>query len=253
MASNRRTCAPSCVLLSRFGLLQPWRVPGESVKAHRSGRGVQDRRRSRVIRLTSSMSRDSSMTDPFDAWTTATKIEPPAHVHAFGMIAMNTAMMEEVLTLLLAYFLRLSHEISIPLIHKISVRDRSDLIRHIASERENELCDLWPHIDFALKCFNTCIENRNILIHSVYVNVDKVTQTMTVSKRSKNNPAKEFKLDLPLPKLRKTAEEIANTVNYLLDLWFVLTHGPGTNTLLRKPPLPTSLNPPAVPKAPKTA
>ncbi len=193
------------------------------------------------------------MTDPFDGWSVATKIESPAHVHAFGMIAMNAAMMEEALTLLLAYFLRLPHDISISLIHKISVNNRSDLIREIASERAAELGDLLEHVNFALDCFNRCLENRNILLHSVYVTVDNATQTMTVSKRANKNPAKEFKLNLPLPKLRKTAEEIANSVNYLLDLWFVLTHGPGSNTLLRKPVLPNTLNPPQPAKAPKAS
>jgi hypothetical protein len=185
------------------------------------------------------------MTDPFDGWNVATKIESPAHIHAFGMIAMNAAMMEEVVTLLLAHFLRLPQDTSISLIHKISVRDRSDLIRDIASESAAELGDL--------DCFNTCLENTNILLHSVYVTVDNATQTMTVSKRPKKNPAKEFKLNLPLPELRKTAEEIANSVNYLLDLWFVLAHGPGANILLRKPPLPSSLSPPQPPNAPKTS
>jgi hypothetical protein len=72
------------------------------------------------------------MTDSLDVgWTTATKIDSPAHIHAFGMITMNAAMMEEALTLVLAYFLRLKLEISVPLIHKIGVGDRSELIRQI--------------------------------------------------------------------------------------------------------------------------
>jgi hypothetical protein len=81
------------------------------------------------------------MTDPFDGWSVATKIESPAHVHAFGMIAVNAAIMEEVLTLLLAHFLRLPHDISIPLVHKMAIGDRSDLIRKIAFERKDELRD----------------------------------------------------------------------------------------------------------------
>ena len=192
------------------------------------------------------------MTDPFDGWSVSTKIESPAHVHAFGMIAMNAAMMEEVLTLLLSHFLKLPHDISIPLIHKMAIRDRSDLIKKIALERKGELSGLFEHILFGVNCFSACIENRNILIHSVYVNVDHA-QTLTVSKRAKADPAREFKLNLPLATLRQAAEEIANTVNYLMDIWFILTHGPGTNTLLRKPQLPNILSPPQPPKAPRTS
>ena len=193
------------------------------------------------------------MTDSFDGWGVATKIESPLHVHAFGMIAMNAAMMEEVLTLMLSHFLQLPYDISVSLIHKIAVRNRSDLIRQIASERADEVGDLLDHINFALDCFDRCLENRNILLHSVYVTVDNATQTMTVSKRVNKNPAKEFKMNLALTALRKTAEEVANTVSYLMDVWFVLRHGPGSNTLLRKPPLPSSLSPPQPPKVPKTS
>jgi hypothetical protein len=67
--------------------------------------------------------------------------------------AMNAAIMEEVLTLLLAHFLRLPHDISIPLVHKMAIGDRSDLIRKIAFERKDELRGLWEHIDFGFRRF----------------------------------------------------------------------------------------------------
>lgn len=186
-------------------------------------------------------------TNPFDGWRVATGIDSPSHVHAFGMVAMNAAMMEEALTLLLAHFMGLPHDIAIPLIHKMAVGDRTHLVKKIAEAREEELADLSEHLEFAVKCFDICIQNRNILVHAVYVKVDEMSQTVTVSKRSRKNPAREFKLNLHLSDLRRSAEEIANTVNYLLDLWFILSHGRGTNTLLRKPSLPHSLGSPQNP------
>ena len=184
-------------------------------------------------------------------WHSTTKVESQAHVHAVGMITMNSALMEEALTLLLAHFLKMEQRTGIALIHKLAIRNRSDLLRHLADERKTELKDLADHIKFALDCFDVAIANRNFVVHALYVSLDEVTETMTVSKRSNRNPANEFKLDLSLPQLRQTADEIGNTVNFLLDLWYVLIHRPRANILIRKPLLPRNLNPPQPPKAPK--
>jgi hypothetical protein len=190
---------------------------------------------------------------PDFVWQSTTKIESQAHVHAIGMITLNASLMEEALTLLLAHFLQMQKQTAISLIHTLAIRNRSDLLRHLVDEKKEKLGDLFNHITFALDCFNIAIENRNIIVHALYVSVDRTTETMTVSKRLRKNPANEFKLRLPLTTLRQTADEIGNTVNYLLDLWFTLTHGPGTNTLIRKPLLPNKLSPPPPPKAPKGA
>jgi hypothetical protein len=166
---------------------------------------------------------------------------------------MNAAIMEEALTLLLGHFLQMEKSTAIALIHTLAIRIRSDLLRDLVGQRKDKLKDLADHITFAMDCFNVAIENRNTLVHALYVSVDQATQAMTVSKRPKKNPAREFKLDLTVPQLRQAADEIGNTVNYLLDLWFVLTHGPGTNTLIRKPLLPRKLIPPQPPKVPKAS
>jgi hypothetical protein len=48
------------------------------------------------------------MTDPIGNWPTGrNKMETPAHIHAFGMIALNAALLEEILLLLLVAYLPL--------------------------------------------------------------------------------------------------------------------------------------------------
>jgi len=170
------------------------------------------------------------------------RIDSAAHVHAFGMIALSAAMMEEALTLLLAQLLRMDRTIAIPLIHKLSIRERSDLLRQLTMAHKTGDARLTDYLLYAMECFEICNENRNILIHALYEVVDRTTATMRVSKRSKNNPLNEFKLELPLPMLRQTADEIGNTVNMMLDIWFCLTRRP-SNTLIRKPARPHRLTP----------
>jgi hypothetical protein len=179
-----------------------------------------------------------------------------AHVHAFGMIALSSAMMEESLTLLLSHFLRLDWGISLPLVHKLAIRERVDLLKKLTSATESEgtLLGYPPNEDaetistlrYALECFEICNENRNILIHALYERTDHTTATMTVSKRAHNNPLHEFKLDLSLTELRQTAEEIGHTVNLMLDVWLAVTHPPPPNMRAawpKRPPRPHKLTP----------
>jgi hypothetical protein len=180
------------------------------------------------------------------------KIESVAHVHAIGMIALSSAMMEEALTLLLSHLLGLSRQIAIPLVHKLTIRERSDLLRQLVNDEKTRHQDLTDHLIYAIECFEICNENRNILVHAIYERLDGLTATMTVTKRSKNNPLNEFRMELSLPTLRRAAEEVGNTVNFMLDLWFVLTHRP-SNTLIRRPAAPHRLTPSQPPATPPSA
>jgi hypothetical protein len=139
--------------------------------------------------------------------------------------------MEEALTHLLAHFLQMQKQTAISLIHTLAIRNRSDLLRHLAEEKKEKLGDLFNHIIFALDCFNLAIQNRRTLVHALYVSVDKRTETMTISKRYKSKPANEFKLHLPLTVLRQAADEIGNTVNYLLDLKYKWGAGNSTRRM----------------------
>jgi len=64
----------------------------------------------------------------------AHKIAPAAHAHAFGMIALWAALMEECLSILLAHYLPIKNDIAIPLIHKLAIRDRSELLRKLSRD-----------------------------------------------------------------------------------------------------------------------
>jgi hypothetical protein len=153
----------------------------------------------------------------------ARKIGSLAHVHGIGMIALRSAMMEEALTLLLSHLLNLNRQISIPLIHKLPILERAELLRKLVGDEKMARKELAAHLIHATNCFKICAENRNFLVHAIYESTDQFTATMTVKKRSKRNPLNEFRMELPVPILRRIAEEIGNTVNFMLDLWINLT------------------------------
>jgi hypothetical protein len=168
------------------------------------------------------------------------RISSVAHVHAFGMIALTSSMMEEALSQLLMHFLPMQEKTAITMIHKMKINNRVDLLRSLAEERSAELKDKKEHILYALTCFNICAENRNILVHCIHESTDHATKSMSISKRSKK-PFVVLNFQLSLNDLRKCAEEIANTVNFILDLVMILKHQP-SNTLLRRPSQPVTLS-----------
>jgi hypothetical protein len=172
----------------------------------------------------------------------AHKLAPVAHVHAFGMIALWSTMMEESLSILLVHFLPIKKDIAISLIHKLAIREKSDLLRQLVTTNESEHVGIIDMLVFAINCFEICNENRNILVHAIYESTDQATSIISLKKRAHNNPLNVLKLEYSLPTLRLCAEEIANTVNFMLDLFVVLTRGP-SNTLIRKPPQPNRLTP----------
>jgi hypothetical protein len=168
------------------------------------------------------------------------RIASVAHVHAFGMIALTSAMMEESLSLLLAHFLRIKIDVAIPLIHKCTNGTRLELLRNLATPEQSGSSSTAEMITFAINCYEICNENRNILVHALHEGTDRITSVMKLSKRTNKNPINAFEIELSLPELRQCAEEMANTVNYMLDLYAVLTRA-HSNTLIRRPARPHKL------------
>jgi hypothetical protein len=163
----------------------------------------------------------------------AHKLAPVAHVHAFGMIALWAAMI---------HFLPIKKDIAISLIHKLAIREKSDLLRQLVTTNDSEHVGIIDMLVFAINCFEICNENRNILVHALYGSTDRATSIISLKKRARNNPLNELKLEFSLPTLRQCAEEISNTVNFMLDILVSITRRP-SNTLIRKPVLPHRLTP----------
>jgi hypothetical protein len=173
--------------------------------------------------MNSSKPADSTNADIGDWPTGRNKIETAAHVHAFGIIAMSSSMLEELLLLLLLGYLPINRDTARRLAGGLNNRERGDWLSALVAKNET-----WPeladHLRHAILCCNICLDNRNMLIHSLYSGTDEVTTNMRLSKRARRDPLRELKFEVSVTDLRKIADEIGNTVNYIIDLWFVKNH-----------------------------
>jgi len=165
-----------------------------------------------------------SDSDQFVDWPTGrNRMDSPAHVHAFGMIALNAALLEEILMLLLIAYLPVNRDRAIKLVSDLNNSVRADWLRALIESTESNpyFIDWMKH---ALLCCSVCFDNRNILIHSLYTGTDKAGDKMQLTKRARNNPLLDLKFEVSVDILRAIADEIADTVNYLMELWFLKTH-----------------------------
>ena len=193
---------------------------------------------------------DSRPGDYIGDWPTGrNRIETPRHVHAFGMIALNSAMLEETLMLMLITYLSpVPRDIATNLVGDMNNRDRVDWLRAIvrSSERDEDLVSL---VLYAIKCCDICFNNRNMLVHALHVNTDVISRNMTLTKRARNNPLRETRFEVSDEQLRHFADDIGNSLNFMLDLWYYKTHKPVTLEVERlplpdKPPQPNRLTMP---------
>ncbi|MGD0152000.1 MAG: hypothetical protein ABSB77_25780 [Xanthobacteraceae bacterium] len=143
-----------------------------------------------------------------------------AHVHAFGQIALTAAMLEETLILLLIQRLPMPENISGPLVHKLNNRERSDWYKGLVDAQETDR-EILERLGSAVLAFDICMDNRNTLVHALYEGTDVATAIMKLSKRARNDPLREVKMQLPLSELRNIAEEMGTTLNFMLDMFKV--------------------------------
>jgi hypothetical protein len=179
------------------------------------------------------------MSDPIGDWPTGRdKVETSVHVHAFGMIALNASLLEEILLLLLLAYLPMERTVAVRLATQLNNRDRSDWLRALVetNEKNSRLADLMKH---AILCCDICMDNRNMLVHALYTGTDAAMGKMQLTKRARNNPLQDIKLELSVESLRKIADEIGAAVHFMMDLWFCKTHGFPPSP--EKPPRPDRL------------
>ena len=183
--------------------------------------------------------------DPFANWPVGrNRMNTPAHVHAFGMIALNAALLEEMLLLLLITYLPVDRETAIKLVHDLNNSIRADWLRALVRNTEaNPRVLEW--MDHALRCCSICFDNRNMLIHALYTGTDDAAEKMRLTKRASNNPIRDLKFEVSVDDLRKIADEIGDTVNHMMELWYLKTHTDHRAlshiALREKPPQPSRL------------
>jgi len=145
-------------------------------------------------------------------------VGPVAYVHAFGQIALTSAMLEELLSMKLIQRLPMNAEVSTPLIHALNNRERADWLKALVSaeEKESTVQNLTSH---GILCCDICLDNRNMLVHALYTGMDHQAAVMKLTKRSRSDPLKEMKFQVSLEQLRKIADEMGETTNFMLELW----------------------------------
>jgi hypothetical protein len=141
-----------------------------------------------------------------------------AHVHAFGQIALTSAMLEELIVMLLVQRLPMPRHTSIPLVQALSNRERLEWLRALmeTDEKDTAVKELLVH---AILCFDICMDNRNMLMHALYEGTDQATARIKLSKKARSDPLREIKFQVSLAELRKTAVEMGETVNFMIELW----------------------------------
>jgi hypothetical protein len=141
-----------------------------------------------------------------------------AHVHAFGQMALTSAMLEELICMLLIQRLPMLPDDAALRVNGLNNRERIEWLRAIVSGKEPDaaVADLFFH---AMRCFDICMENRNMLVHALYEGSDLATSSIRLSKKARKNPLRQLKFQLPIGQLRKMAEGMGETVNFMLDLW----------------------------------
>lgn len=102
---------------------------------------------------------------PNDAWIKANSEIEPQRLHALGVISFRWNMSEQLLFFLFKELLNLPDREVLILAHRLGPIDLSDRIKVLASTRLKQRPKLIPLIDNALKVYDLCRRNRNVVTH----------------------------------------------------------------------------------------
>ena len=167
------------------------------------------------------------------------------HAHAYGLVTINYNVLEEGLRLLFTEYMPTVKETSNALSYMLNNRERVDAIRElVAAEKEGETKKL---VLFALKCFDICTENRKILTHAIFDQVDRTTETITVMKIASGGKKSPLLFELSLPELRRVADDMGALSEFVFDLIVYVKRRATRRTTER---LPKDYPPPALPQKP---
>ena len=184
-----------------------------------------------------------------DEWIEEYSGIPLEHAHALGIFTAYFNFLEAQPDSLLACYLDMPANARHLLYYRMTNRERTDLVLEIAEAREKrpEVLDCIRH---GLKCFDICVENRNILVHAQHEASELAQEGFQARKRSADNPSRIVHFDLPLSRLRKAVDDMAQVSVFLALLtWFI--ENPGGHpeisflqpTLPAKPAQPSKLTP----------
>jgi hypothetical protein len=170
------------------------------------------------------------------------------HVYGLGLISLRYNMFESALKFILSNYVEPA--VVDLLFEKSSNEQRTAAIQYLASLKEKNP-QVKDHIDYLLKFFSICVENRNILMHSRQSwNFQPKEGSMALEKRLKAGGKNIYQLDLRV--LKRVANDMVAGVSYLIEVDELIREPPPLRGLLdigptrqlpQKPPLPDKLNP----------
>lgn len=129
------------------------------------------------------------------------------------------------------------------LFHSLNNRQRVDMLAALVKFGERDAM-VREFILYALHCFDICTDNRNIMLHATK-EPSPTADTLRLSKRARNNPARTAYYNAPLPMLRQVADDASATLDLWanLFLWLEDRRVGQQRPLPDKPPQPHRLSP----------
>ena len=179
-----------------------------------------------------------------DDWPSdSNKISDASHVHAIGQFALMYNALEEMFGFVWQCCFPANGDYSESLFHNLNNRQRVDMLAALSRFGEKDK-GAQEFILYALRCFDICTDNRNTMLHAIKEH-SSTADSLRLSKRAKNNPARTAYYELPLATLRRVADETAATLNLWVDLflWLEERRVGQNRPLPDRPPQPYRLSP----------
>jgi hypothetical protein len=193
---------------------------------------------------------------PIEEWLpTETLVGTPDQVYAYGIIALTYNKLEDAMVELFVSYLPISEEAGQRFAAKLTNNERLSLLLELVEEREEDE-NVKDRVRHAVKLFNICAENRNILAHGVRDNY-VYSEKMFIIRKWASGGKKLTHYDISLTNLRQVALDMRVCLDYVVELLFFLvihlfvesedrdgfdTMGQSTS-LPGKPPQPSKLIP----------
>jgi hypothetical protein len=199
------------------------------------------------------MSDKAAADHPFDWPSEGGRITDDAHIHALGQMTLLYNYLEETLAWIFIELFPAKKDFAEKLFHDANNRQRVDILREIVLHSEEDV-DVRDCILFALRAFDICTDNRNILSHSVLVDTSEPQLSrIRLSKRRSKKLRELVDFDIPLSDLRGVADDIGRIFVFMILLLDFLTDrkdvrrgermAEENNLLPEKPSQPRKLNP----------
>ena len=109
------------------------------------------------------------------------RLAPTDYLAALGQVTFVYNMLESMMGNIFELCAPLGREFARRLFHELNNRQRVDLLTAFVEENEKDQEGGPNSLLCCISCYNTCTENRNILLHSIYFNPDPNLTSLLVN------------------------------------------------------------------------